>query len=79
MRFPISDFTLMENNVDLILKLFDRFKPHKVEIFKIHDLAKDKYKKLDKSFYYSEIDDVVVGDILNKFKQKLENVEIIKF
>ena len=76
-RIPVSDYILEESNVDLILDLLHEFKPKKLEIFKIHDLAKEKYLILNKKHYYNEVS----NDQLNKFYFKLNkicNCEIIE-
>lgn len=45
-RIPISEFSL--NDEKLILNLLKKFPPKKVEIFKLHNLAKRKYEILNK-------------------------------
>ena len=59
--------------------LIEEYKPSKFEIFKIHNLAQEKYEKLNKNFYYKDIDDETVEKVLHKFKEKIDNVEIIKY
>lgn len=76
-RIPVSDFILEESNVNLISELLNEFKPKKLEIFKIHNLAKEKYSILKKEQYFNEIS----NEQLNKFYFKLNkicNCEIIE-
>lgn len=65
-RIPLSDFTLEDQNIKLILELLDKFKPKKLEIFKIHDLAKKKYQLLRKAQYFKEVSDKDVKIVYSK-------------
>lgn len=76
-RIPVSEFILDESNVNLILELLTKFKPKKLEIFKIHNLAKDKYLILKKEQYFNEVSD----ELFNKFYSQLNeicNCEVIE-
>lgn len=76
-RIPVSDLILEEYNVNLILELLEKLKPNKVEIFKIHNLAKKKYLILKKEQYFNKVS----NESLNKFYLKLNklcNCEIIE-
>ena len=44
-RIPLAkDYIVTEKNINLILEFLSKYKPNKVEIFKIHNLAEKKYK-----------------------------------
>ena len=49
-RIPVTEYSL--NDEDLILELIKKYVPKKIEIFKLHNLAKKKYEILNKEFYY---------------------------
>ena len=67
-RIPVTEYSL--NDQDLILELINKFKSRKIEIFKLHNLAKRKYEILDKDFYFNEVSD---SQIIN-FKNKLNEI-----
>lgn len=79
-RVPlVKEYTLKNNNIDLIIELLSRFKAKKVEIFKIHNLAESKYKSIGKQIAkFSNISDEIVKNIYDRIKKKGVNVEIIK-
>ncbi len=77
-RIPICEYTLRKDNLNLILNLLNDFRPKKLEIFKIHNLAKRKYELLDKEFYYKEVSDTEVKDFYDNLKEIPINVEIIE-
>lgn len=77
-RIPVCEYTLRKDNVDLILDLLKEFKPKKLEIFKIHNLAKRKYDILGKDFYYKEISDLKIDEFFDELKKVSDNVEIIE-
>ena len=58
-RIPLNnEYTLKEDNLELILKLIEKYPEFKVEIFKTHNLAQSKYESLNREFNsFSEIDD----------------------
>lgn len=79
-RIPISSkYTLDKENMNLILELLGKYSPVKVEIFKIHELAKEKYQKLGKNQYFDEVKDNVLFEFSNKVKCNGCDVEIIEF
>ena len=67
-RIPVTEYSL--NDQDLILELIKNHPPTKIEIFKLHNLAKRKYQILNKDFYYKEMSD----DFLITFKEKLSEI-----
>lgn len=75
-RIPVTEYSLNDSN--LILDLLKEFTPQKVEIFKLHNLAKRKYEILEKDFYHEEI----IGSQLYHFRDELTqivaNTEIIE-
>lgn len=54
-RIPVNELSL--NDRDLIIGLLKEFKPKKLEIFKLHNLAKTKYEILNKDFYHKVVFD----------------------
>ena len=77
-RIPLNEFTLTKANINLITDLLKNFKPKKLEIFKIHNLARRKYEILNKEFYFKEVSDKQVHETYDKFKKIISNTEIIK-
>lgn len=74
-RIPTTEYSL--DDEDLILELLNKFKPKKVEIFKLHTLAKRKYEILEKDFYKKQVSDEEINDFYIKLKEINDNVEII--
>lgn len=79
-RIPLSyEYTLTKENKESIISLLKRYNCKKVEIFKIHNLAKNKYKAINRK--YSEFKEVKDSDIIefyNEIKKIGVNVMIIK-
>ena len=75
-RIPVCEYTLRKDNVDLILDLLKEFKPKKLEIFKIHNLAKRKYYILGKEFYYNEVSDSEIKNFYDKIREVFVDVKI---
>ena len=69
-RIPLSECVLEKDNKNLIFELLNDFKPQKVEIFKIHDLAKRKYDILNQNQYFKEVSD----EDINNFYFKLNSI-----
>lgn len=47
-RIPVSqEYTFNNNNIDELIKFLKKYKSRNVEIFKIHNLAKNKYELLN--------------------------------
>jgi pyruvate formate lyase activating enzyme len=78
-RIPlVNNLTYDEKNVDLILELLRKYKPAKMELFQVHDLAKSKYEKIGKKFIsFDNIDNADIDDLKNKIEGLGINVEII--
>lgn len=78
-RIPLNnEYTLKENNVNLILNLIEKYFDYKVEIFKTHNLAKSKYESLNKEFkQFSEISDDLLNEVYDEIRKINSNVEII--
>ena len=73
-----NEYSLKENNVNLILNLIEKYFDYKVEIFKTHNLAKSKYESLNKEFkQFSEISDDLLNEVYDEIKKINSNVEII--
>ena len=63
-RIPVTEYSL--NDQELILELINNFKPKKIEIFKLHNLAKRKYELLNKERYVQKVSDEQILDFKNK-------------
>lgn len=77
-RIPLNEFILTDENINLISDLLKKFKAKKLEIFKIHNLARKKYEILNKEFYYKEISNEQIQEVYKKLKGNIENTEIIE-
>lgn len=77
-RIPLNEFTLTKENINLISELLKSFKAKKLEIFKIHNLARKKYEILNKEFYFKEIQNEEIKEVYEKFKQINPNTKIIE-
>ncbi len=77
-RIPLNnEYTLNENNINQIIDLLKKY-PYKVQIFKTHNLAENKYKLIDKKqVEIKELSDNEITEIYNKIKKITDNVEII--
>lgn len=77
-RIPLNEeYTLKEDNVELILKLIEMY-PYNVEIFKTHNLAESKCKSLNQEFVnFASVDDEVLNLILEKIHNLNSNAKII--
>lgn len=76
-RVPLNEFTITNENINLISNLLKHFKPKKLEIFKIHNLARRKYDILGKKFYFKEVSNEQIQEIYEKLKLIIPNTEII--
>ena len=63
----------------MILDLLKEFIPKKLEIFKLHNLAKRKYEILDMEFYQEEVFNEQLDEFLDKLKDIAPNATIIEF
>lgn len=66
-RIPVTEYSL--NDEKLILEFIKQFTPKKLEIFKLHNLAKRKYQILNKDFYHKEVSDNEINDFRNKLNE----------
>ncbi|WP_442920524.1 hypothetical protein [Methanobrevibacter sp.] len=73
-RIPVSEFSLIDEK--LILDILKKYPSKKVEIFKLHNLAKRKYEILNKDFYHDEISDNQLSDFKDKLNQVVPTVII---
>lgn len=63
-RIPVTEYSL--NDQELILDLLKKYYPKKLEIFKLHNLAKRKYELLGKEMYTKKVSDEQILDFKNK-------------
>lgn len=77
-RIPLNEFTLTYENINLISELLRKFKAKKLEIFKIHNLAREKYETLNKEFYFKEVSDEQIQEVYEKFREIIPNTDIIE-
>lgn len=79
-RIPLAkEYIVTEKNINLILEFLKEYKPYKVEIFKIHNLAEKKYKSLNKKMeVLKEISDQEIEGIKNRIEELEISVEICK-
>ena len=76
-RIPVTKYSL--NDLTEICNLIRKYSPKKIEIFKLHNLAKRKYEILDKEFYTENATDAQLNDFKDQLKEVSDNVEIIEF
>lgn len=73
-RIPLAkDYIVTDENVNLILEFLNKYKPKKVEIFKIHDLGEKKYKTLNREMI--KLNDIEQEEI-EEIKSKIEQLDI---
>lgn len=75
-RMPVTKYSL--DDITEICNLIRKYPPKKIEIFKLHNLAKRKYELLEKEFYTENITDAQINDFKDQLKEILDNVEIIE-
>lgn len=75
-RIPVTKFSLKDT--ELILNLLKNYKPKHLEIFELHNLARNKYKLLNKQQYYEKIDGGEIKEFHDKLKEFIPNTEIIE-
>lgn len=78
-RIPLNiEYTLKEENINLILNLLEKYCDFKVEIFKTHNLAKSKYESLNKEFKeFQDVNDELINEIHDKIEKVNSNICII--
>lgn len=77
-RIPVCKPVLDYKNINLILELISEYSPSNVEIFKVHNLARDKYAKLNKEFYFSDVGDEELNSLFNEIKRIFPEVSILE-
>ena len=78
-RIPLDADIISNENLAQIRQLFEEYKPIKIEIFKLHNLAKNKYMDLGLSFSQNYIaSEKEVQIIIDYFKNLNVDVEEIK-
>lgn len=76
-RIPVTKYGLADTKE--ICDLIEKYPPRKIEIFKLHNLAKRKYEILEKDFYTENVTDTQINDFKNQLQKTFDNVEIIDF
>lgn len=78
-RVPLNEeYTLKENNINLILELLKNYPNQKVEIFKIHNLGENKYNVLNKKIIpLKKVENKKIKSVYNKINKVVEKCEII--
>ena len=75
-RIPVTEYSLADKKE--ICELIKSHRPKKIEIFKLHNLAKRKYRVLEKEFYYKKVSDSEIADFKDDLSEVSDNVEIIE-
>ena len=75
-RIPVTKYSLAD--ATQICDLIKTYPPKKIEIFKLHNLAKRKYEILEKEFYTENTTDTQINNFKNQLKEVFDNVEIIE-
>ncbi|WP_295721484.1 4Fe-4S cluster-binding domain-containing protein [uncultured Methanobrevibacter sp.] len=77
-RIPLNnEYTLNENNINQIINLLKKY-PYKVQIFKTHNLAENKYRLINKKqVEIKELSDNEINEVYDKIKEITGNVEVI--
>lgn len=74
-RIPlIKPYTYNEQNIERISEFLTKYNPEKVEIFKVHQLAENKYKSLNKKML--EIKEKITDQEIEELKNKLNKLHI---
>ena len=76
----MCSYTISDDNLEKILFLFNKRKPTKIEIFKLHNLGESKYKDLgmiSQDYGDHDLTDKEVDYVYNFFKSRGFNIEII--
>ncbi|MBE6505289.1 MAG: 4Fe-4S cluster-binding domain-containing protein [Methanobrevibacter millerae] len=76
-RIPATKYSLADSQE--ICELIKSYPPKKIDIFKLHNLAKRKYEILEKEFYTEDITDSQINDFKDQLKDVFDNLEIIEF
>ena len=79
-RIPLSyEYTFTKKNKDLIISFLKKYDCNRIEIFKIHKLAKSKYKAINWDFVdFRDVDDSDLMDFYNRIKGIGKDVVVIK-
>ena len=80
-RIPVSEeYIYNPQNINLILDLLKKYRPCKVEIFKLHNLAEKKYESLGLKYSYNKkISDEKINLLDEKIRQIGIECNIITF
>ncbi|MBR5503295.1 MAG: 4Fe-4S cluster-binding domain-containing protein [Methanobrevibacter sp.] len=80
-RIPLNyEYTLTDENMNMVIDLLKSYPDFSVEIFKTHNLAESKYAYLNKEFVpFKEVSNEDIDNVLNRIKEFNDNVDIISF
>lgn len=79
-RMPlIPKYILNDENLTLVIDFLKEYSDYPVEIFGIHNLAEDKYRKLNRTQYYEKVDDETVSMVLDELKRVIDDVNLMEF
>lgn len=78
-RIPLAKEIITKNNLKEIKDLMKLHKPYKIEIFKIHNLAKSKYDNLDMELLYDfKVSNDEVKNVINSFNDLCVQIKELK-
>lgn len=79
-RIPlVPEYTVTDRNIEEILNVLNKYRPQKVQIFRIHTLSEMKYKTLKQDMpKFKDISDEEIEKIKKNLESKKINVEICK-
>lgn len=79
-RIPlVPEYTVTDRNIEEILKVLNKYRPQKVQIFRIHTLSEMKYKTLKQDMpKFKDISDEEIEKIKKNLESKKINVEICR-
>ena len=72
-RIPLAKEIITDSNISMIKELMDDFKPLKIEIFRIHQLAQSKYSDLGMTLNYNY---VASDEEVKRIKDSLSDLNI---
>lgn len=72
-RIPlVKGYTLSETNIKLIKNIINEFNPFDIEVFSVHNLAKQKYKNLNLLYTEFEVIDKEIVDGVQRYLKEIQ-------